>query len=117
MMVRDSSFGCARNSYWPMPFRKSCRITVTNEGNRYVTLFYYHVDWGKYASLPIDIGYFHAYYRQERPAVAGRNHEFLTRHSRNQKGKVGGTLKCLQSRVNTGRNSNSQNILPKTCRI
>jgi hypothetical protein len=34
MMVRDSSFGRARNSYWPMPFRKSCRITVTNEGKR-----------------------------------------------------------------------------------
>ena len=34
LMVRDASFGRARNSYWPMPFRKSCRITVTNEGKR-----------------------------------------------------------------------------------
>ena len=24
VMIRDSSFGRARNSYWPMPFRKSC---------------------------------------------------------------------------------------------
>ncbi|PYT30718.1 MAG: hypothetical protein DMG57_07305 [Acidobacteria bacterium] len=43
--VRNSSFGRARNSYWPMPFRQSCKITVTNEGNRPVTAFYYHVDW------------------------------------------------------------------------
>ena len=52
IMVRDSSFGRARNSYWPMPFHKSCKITVTNEGNRYVLNCYYHVDWRKYASLP-----------------------------------------------------------------
>ena len=77
MMVRNSSFGRARNSYWPMPYRKSCRITVTNEGNRQVSLFYYHVDYRQYASLPADIGYFHAYYRQERPARQGRYYEFL----------------------------------------
>jgi len=77
MMVRDSSFGRARNSYWQMPFRKSCRITVTNEGNRFVTSFYYHVDYRKYASLAPDIAYFHAYYRQERPARHARNYRFL----------------------------------------
>ena len=78
MMVRDSSFGRARNSYWPMPFRKSCRITVTNEGRRLLPMFYYHVDFRKYSSLPDDIGYFHAYYRQERPARSGRNYAFLS---------------------------------------
>src|SRR5450756_1718190 len=45
LMIRDSSDGRARNSYWPMPFRKSCRITVTNEGRRRVANVYYHVDW------------------------------------------------------------------------
>ena len=77
MMVRDSSFGRARNSYWPMPFQKSCRITVTNEGTRFVPFFYYHVDYRRYASLPADLGYFHAYYRQERPARSGHNYAFL----------------------------------------
>ncbi|HEX4489113.1 MAG TPA: DUF2961 domain-containing protein [Terriglobales bacterium] len=76
-MVRDSSMGRARNSYWPMPYRKSCRITVTNEGKRLVPMFYYHVDYRKYASLPEDIGYFHAYYRQERPARKGHDYAFL----------------------------------------
>jgi len=77
MMVRDSSFGRARNSYWPMPFRKSCRIAVTNEGSRLLPMFYYHVDYRRYPSLPRDIGYFHAYYRQERPARSGHNYAFL----------------------------------------
>ncbi len=76
-MIRDSSQGRARNSYWPMPYRKSCRITVTNEGNRLVAMFYYHVDYRTYVSLPDDIGYFHAHYRQERPARMGRNYAFL----------------------------------------
>jgi HEAT repeat protein len=77
LMVHDSSFGRARNSYWPMPYRKSCRITVTNEGDRIVPMFYYHVDYRSYPSLPADVAYFHAYYRQERPARAGHNYEFL----------------------------------------
>ena len=38
LMVRNSSGGRARNCYWPMPFRRSCRITVTNEGRRRVTM-------------------------------------------------------------------------------
>ena len=77
MMIHDSSFGRARNSYWPMPYQKRCRITVTNEGHRVVPMFYYHVDYRTYTSLPADIGYFHAYYRQERPARSGKNYEFL----------------------------------------
>jgi hypothetical protein len=80
IMIHDSSLGRARNSYWPMPYRKSCHITVTNEGDRIVPMFYYHVDYRKYAALPPDIAYFHAYYRQERPARAGHNYEFLNIH-------------------------------------
>ena len=48
LLVRNSSFGRARNSYWPMPFRGSCKITVTDEGDRPVTMFYYHVDWQRH---------------------------------------------------------------------
>jgi hypothetical protein len=45
--VRVTSEGRARNCYWPMPFRKSARITVTNEGKGRVNAFYYYVDWQK----------------------------------------------------------------------
>lgn len=95
--VRDSSFGRARNSYWPMPFRKACRITVTDEGNRPVTMFYYHVDWQKHPSLPDDIAYFHGYYRQERPAVSGKNYEFLS--VRGTGHYVGTVLNVIQAGV------------------
>ena len=96
-MIHNGSFGRARNSYWPMPYRKSCRITVTNEGHRLVPMFYYHVDYRKYAMLPADVGYFHAYYRQERPARHGRNYEFL-----NIKGSghyVGTVMSVVQTQV------------------
>jgi hypothetical protein len=95
MMARDASFGRAKNSYWPMPFHKSCRITVTNEGKRVVLSYYYHVDYRKYPSLPADIGYFHAYYRQERPAVPGRNYEFLNVRGRGH--YVGTVLNVIQT--------------------
>lgn len=97
VVVRNSSFGRARNSYWPMPFRVSCKITVTDEGARPVTMFYYHVDWQQHQALPDDVGYLHAYYRQERPAVRGKNYEFL-----NIKGAghyVGTVLNVIQAQV------------------
>ncbi|MBI5383463.1 MAG: DUF2961 domain-containing protein [Verrucomicrobia bacterium] len=78
LMVRNSSAGRARNCYWPMPFRKSCKITVTNEGRRRVSMLYFHVDWNKVPSLPANTLYFHARYRQALPAPAdGSNYEFL----------------------------------------
>jgi hypothetical protein len=95
--VRVSSFGRARNSYWPMPFRQSCKITVTDEGNRPVTAFYYHVDWQKHASVPDDAAYFHGYYRQERPAVSGKNYEFL--NVRGTGHYVGTVLNVIQAQV------------------
>ncbi|MEP6802771.1 MAG: DUF2961 domain-containing protein [Acidobacteriota bacterium] len=78
LMVRNGSDGRARNSYWPMPFRKSCRITITNEGRRRVSSLYYHVDWEKVPSLPATTAYFHARYRQELPAKNdGKPYVFL----------------------------------------
>ena len=35
--IIDSSEGRARNCYWYMPFRRSCRITATNDGTADVT--------------------------------------------------------------------------------
>ena len=55
------------NTFFPMPFRKSAEIRITNEGEMPVTAFYYNFDYEKHQSLPEDIGYFHAQYRQETP--------------------------------------------------
>jgi hypothetical protein len=78
LVIRDGSDGRSRNSYWPMPFRKHCRITVTNEGRRRVANLYYQVDWQKLPSLPPDTPYFHARYRQALPNDGGRPYEVLS---------------------------------------
>jgi hypothetical protein len=60
----------ALNSYFAMPFRKSARITVTNEGPENVSNFYSNIDYQLVPSLPDDALYFHAQYRQSAPPVA-----------------------------------------------
>ncbi len=72
--VTVTSDGRGRNCYWPMPFRKSAKITVTNEGRAPIGAFYYYIDWRKLPKLAEDTAYFHAMYRQEFPTVMGRNY-------------------------------------------
>jgi hypothetical protein len=55
------------NSYWYMPFARSARVTLTNEGKQRVGSFYYNFDLRKLKSLSPDTGYFHAQYRQATP--------------------------------------------------
>lgn len=57
----------ALNCYFPMPFRRSARITVTNEGAQPVGSFYFNIDWQKHKSIPADAPYFYAEYRQATP--------------------------------------------------
>jgi len=57
----------ALNCYFPMPFRKKARITVTNEGEKNIGAFYYNIDWQKRESIPDDAAYFYAEYRQAAP--------------------------------------------------
>jgi hypothetical protein len=72
--VRVTSNGRGRNCYWPMPFKKSARVTVTNDGQKRCNAFYYYLDWQKLHSLPKDSAYFHAMYRQEYPCTMGTNY-------------------------------------------
>jgi hypothetical protein len=74
MPIKNGSEGRGRNCYWPMPFRKSAKITVTNESDRRCDALYYYVDWQQHPSLPDDAAYFHAMYRQEFPCVMGQNY-------------------------------------------
>ena len=61
----------ALNSFFPMPFGKHARITVTNEGQRKVDAFYFNIDYRALAKpLPADTLYFHAQYRQATPNQA-----------------------------------------------
>lgn len=92
--IRVSSDGRARNCYWPMPFRKSARITVTNEGTGRVNAFYYYVDWQKLKELPADEAYFHAQYRQAVPNPAD-NKNYLILEARGR-GHYVGTVQSVR---------------------
>ena len=94
LMVRNSSSGRSRNEYWPMPFRKSVKITLTNEGTRRFYNVYYHVDWQKHESLPRNTAYFHARYRQALPPKNGDWYDFLRVNGRGF--YVGSVLNVVQ---------------------
>jgi len=57
--------GSAFNCYWPMPFRKKCRITMQNIDEKDMVL-YYQVDY-VLTDVPADAGYFHAQFRRTNP--------------------------------------------------
>jgi hypothetical protein len=57
--------GSAFNSYWEMPFRKSCRITMQNLDNKAMHL-YYQITYAL-TDIPADAGYFHAQFRRVNP--------------------------------------------------
>ncbi len=64
----------ALTCYWRMPFAKSARIVVTNDNPDRTTGLYWQVDWVELDALPPETPCFYARYRQEYPAVAGRDY-------------------------------------------
>ena len=60
----------ALNCYFAMPFRRSARMTATNEGKQKVGAFYSNIDYQLVSSLPPESLYFHAQYRQAAPTGA-----------------------------------------------
>ena len=57
--------GSAFNCYWEMPFRRHCRITMTNIGDEAMTL-YYQINY-TLTDVPDDAAYFHAQFRRTNP--------------------------------------------------
>src|SRR5450432_304300 len=57
--------GSAFNCYWPMPFRKKCKITMENIDNTSMML-YYQVDY-ILTEVFSDAAYFHAQFRRVNP--------------------------------------------------
>ncbi|MCU7695377.1 glycoside hydrolase family 172 protein [Haoranjiania flava] len=57
--------GSAFNSYWQMPFRKKCKMTMQNISGEAMRL-YYQVDY-TLAEVEEDEAYFHAQYRRSTP--------------------------------------------------
>ena len=57
--------GSAFNCYWVMPFRKKCKITMTNIGYKEMKL-YYQIDY-TLTEVSEDQGYFHACFHRVNP--------------------------------------------------
>lgn len=57
--------GSAFNSYWEMPFRQHCRMTLTNIATEPMVL-YYQITYALTA-IPDDCGYLHAQFRRVNP--------------------------------------------------
>jgi hypothetical protein len=67
--------GSAFNSYWSMPFRKNCRITLENRGAEQVTVYYQIT----YILQPVKdtAGYFHAQFNRSNPLPDRTDHVIL----------------------------------------
>ena len=57
--------GSAFNCYWEMPFRKRCRITMTNIAEEKMVL-YYQINY-TLTDVPAEAAYFHAQFRRTNP--------------------------------------------------
>jgi hypothetical protein len=67
--------GSAFNCYWPMPFRKSCRITMENLDDAAMVL-YYQITY-TLTDIPQDSAYFHAQFRRSNPLKYKTDHVIL----------------------------------------
>ena len=63
------------NSYWPMPFPGSARLTIENLRPE-PAIVYYQVTYEEGAELG-DVGYLHAQFRRNNPLPAGETHSVL----------------------------------------
>jgi hypothetical protein len=88
--------GSGMNCYWPMPFRKKCRITMENIDNEDMVL-YYQVDY-TLTEIPKDAGYFHAQFRRVNPVPFKQNYVLVD--SIRGKGQYVGTYMAYGSNKN-----------------
>ncbi len=64
------------NSYWPMPFRRSARITVENVWEEDSGSLYYSVDY-ELREIPAETAYLHAQWRRNNPLEYKTDHTIL----------------------------------------
>ncbi len=93
---RVTSNGRGRNCYFPMPFGKSARIEVTNEGKEPCHALYYYIDWQKLPKLDKDSAYFHAKYRQEFPCKSGDDYLILSAVGKGHYVGCNLSVRCLE---------------------
>ena len=77
------------NLWLPMPFARSAKLTLTNEGKETVPLFY-QIDYTLGDRLPADVGRLHVLFRRENPTTEKQDFELLPK--RTGKGRYVGAL-------------------------
>lgn len=81
--------------YLPMPFAKSARIEIENQGNKKIYAFYYNITYHKLYKLEKDTAYFHALWRHDETRP-GENYTLLEAEGR---GHYAGCVMSMQGRV------------------
>jgi hypothetical protein len=64
------------NSYWQMPFRKHCKITIENEYFENIDGFFYQINYSL-CEIPDNAAYFHAQWRRKIVDVKNPDHVIL----------------------------------------
>ena len=67
--------GSGFNCYWPMPFRKGYKMTMTNIDEKAMVL-YYQIDY-TLTDIPDDMAYFHAQFRRVNPLPDKQDYTIL----------------------------------------
>ncbi len=87
--------GDSYNCFWRMPFRKSARVEIVNQGDKPINLLYYNIDWLKKDRIAKNTPYFYAQYRQEYPCKHGSDYVLLDTKG---KGHYVGTVMAVRTR-------------------
>ena len=92
--VHSTGINAALNIWLPMPFRERGKLTITNEGDADVTLFY-QVDYTIGDRHPGELGRLHVCFVRENPTILGKDFEILPKRS--GKGRFVGTVLGIRS--------------------
>jgi len=92
--VHSTGINAALNFWLPMPFNDRARLTLTNEGDRDITVFY-QVDYTLGDHHPAELGRLHVCFRRENPTTLKKDFEILPR--RTGKGRYMGAVLGIRS--------------------
>lgn len=73
----DNPEGRSFNCRIPMPFRSGFSMSVSNESDRNLKMFFYDVNYTVGDEQSPQMGYFHAHFRREAPTTLRRDFEIL----------------------------------------
>ncbi len=79
-VVHSTGINAALNIWLPMPFAEHAKITLTNEGERNVGL-YYQVDYTINEKHPDNFGRLHVCFRRENPTTLKQDFEILPKRT------------------------------------